>query len=1060
MNPKIIAFCETKLPSGSLIKTALPGYEICSRPTKAGKSGIAIGVKKQTFRSVLDVTTTPLSNILSIRIGMTDDKSIRIILAYAPQETENPETCEAFFTELGIEITNGLAADELPLIVGDLNSKIRRSENGIEGVSPNGKLLMETMKDYEFDILNFHPKCTGKWTHVIRTTGAASVLDYLITSSEVSKCVETVTIEEDCVLCPFRVLKEKGKTVPKYSDHNPIIATLSIRHERNKEIRPQKWKITEKGLEDFNNLTTNDFDNYLPGDSVQENYDCMEERITSAMNKCFKKAKIRKPNEIQTKYMTKYKQITAFSKKGKAQRNVAKLYVQELKKLSIEDVALAQKQKVQETLQKLTIDDKFSPNNFWQLCKKSRTHGTNSTSIESSDGTELYGDDMIKHAYLNEFVHRLRKRDIVPELANYEMRTEMICKLRLEEAKNNKEAPYTKTEYEKVVKKLKKGKSCGRDLFPPEIFIRGGDQMHSLILTLMNQIKSADIAIHQWTLVLIATIYKNKGKRKQLVNHRGIFLKQILSKMFEKLNMNQIEDNVKLVSKFQAGNRTDRSPADQTFLLRAAVDHCKYLNKALYIVLYDYKQCFDSLWLSDCLMSLWDIGVKSETLNNLKNLNQTCNMMIKTPIGITNEACVTSIVQQGSVSGGILCSASTGEVTKEDLGRGCQIGLTTIKALTFVDDIASTNTEVRDTYTSHNSIVWFSKRKRIPLNIPKCMGMGINRKSTDVLPRLKIDQEVLKWVDVATYLGDQFNISGTNKHMVEDRVKKGRACIVTATSMCNETTLGTYTVQTLLLLYKSLFLPVVLYNSQAWSNINKKEIASLKVVQLKFLKRIFHVPPSASNPITLLETGSLPIEQEIHVRQLNFLHHIVNLENNDPVKQTYQEQLKLSEEKNWGNEVRHLRTTYNLPQTDNEVAEFSKQTWKKLVKRKVKEYALEELNRQMADQKHGSQLYQYSELKQQEYMDKLSPANTRKLFHVRVGVLDVKTVRKYWYTDSLCRLCENQEETVLHVVNECPSIPRDTLVDNPYTNCLQQMEQIAVRCVRFGHMVKELESSD
>ena len=62
---------------------------------------------------------------------------------------------------------------------------------------------------------------------------------------------------------------------------------------------------------------------------------------------------------------------------------------------------------------------------------------------------------------------------------------------------------------------------------------------------------------------------------------------------------------------------------------------------------------------------------------------------------------LTSIVQQGSVSGGVLCSASTAEVTKEDLGRGCQIGLANIKAVTFVDDITTINTELEDTYLTY-----------------------------------------------------------------------------------------------------------------------------------------------------------------------------------------------------------------------------------------------------------------------------------------------------------------------------------------------------------------------
>ena len=164
-----------------------------------------------------------------------------------------------------------------------------------------------------------------------------------------------------------------------------------------------------------------------------------------------------------------------------------------------------------------------------KLCKRYRNNQSNCTSVETKDGRELFGDNMINDAYLDEFVHRLRKREIIPQLKNYERRTEQICEMYLEEAKSNKEPPYTAAEYQSVRKKLKKGKSCGRDLFPPDIFIRGGDQLHSLLLALLNVIKSSDVTIHQWTLVLIATIYKNKGNRKQLVNHRGIFLKQILS---------------------------------------------------------------------------------------------------------------------------------------------------------------------------------------------------------------------------------------------------------------------------------------------------------------------------------------------------------------------------------------------------------------------------------------------------------------------------------------------------------------------------------------------------
>ena len=52
LNPKIIALCETKLATGNTIKAMLPDYEVCAKPNKIGKSGIAIAVKLQTFASV------------------------------------------------------------------------------------------------------------------------------------------------------------------------------------------------------------------------------------------------------------------------------------------------------------------------------------------------------------------------------------------------------------------------------------------------------------------------------------------------------------------------------------------------------------------------------------------------------------------------------------------------------------------------------------------------------------------------------------------------------------------------------------------------------------------------------------------------------------------------------------------------------------------------------------------------------------------------------------------------------------------------------------------------
>ena len=984
--------------------------------------------------------------------------AVRVILGYGPQENDKLEERENFFNELDAEITNCKIANELPFVIGDMNSKLLLNQSKIEPQSPNGKLLLDVITNHEMSILNFSEKCMGKWTHVIRTTGKQSILDYAMSSPDLTPFVEEVIIDEECLFCPFSMKKEKDVFLQQYSDHNPIIIKLKIPHQKKKIPHSYNWQLTKEGLEDFQRLTTNNFDDILPRGDPQHVYNLVEGRISEAMNKCFKRRKIKPMKEIKSTYMEKYKTITRFAKGGRAQRKVAKKYIQEIVKMNLADTAALAHEKVKSTLQQLTIDNKFSPNSFWKLCKKNRPNGTHSTSIETTDGNELFGEEVIANEYLKEFSHRLRKREIIPDLKKYEERTELLCQLCLESSKQKVEPFYSNEEYEKVRKKIQRGKASGRDKIPPEIFIDGGNQLHTLLLSLFNLLKSSDYTVHQWTLVLIATIYKNKGKRKQLINHRGIFLKQIMSKMYEKLNMNRIEPAIRRMDKFQAGNRTDRSTADQTFLLRAAINHCKYVDKPLYIVLYDYTQCFDSLWLSDCILSLWKLGVQTETLNNIYNLNKTCNMVVKTPVGLTDETLIKSIVQQGSVSGGVLCSASTGEVTKENLGRGCQIGCANMKAITFVDDITTLSTEVSDTYTSNDSVQWFSKKKRLSLNIPKCMTMGINLRPSDILPRLKIDKQPIKCVEKTTVLGDSFNSVGSNKDLIDDRATKGKACIISAMSLCNEITLGVYTVETMLLLYKSLFLQVVLYNSQAWCNLTKQEISTLNTVQMKYLKRIFHAPPSTSNPITLLETGNIPIEQEINKRQLNYLHHILRQDKDDPIKMVYDEELKLSHQNNWANEVKMLRKKYEIAETDAEIEDYTKDRWKNIVDRKVKAYAIDMLNKELSCQKHGAKMFLYDQLKAQDYLKTLTPHKARKLFHVRAGILDIKTVRKYWYgdADKNCRLCHQEEEDVDHVVNRCINITRTGTIANILTNNIVDMEAIADRCICFATKVKEL----
>ena len=299
---------------------------------------------------------------------------------------------------------------------------------------------------------------------------------------------------------------------------------------------------------------------------------------------------------------------------------------------------------------------------------------------------------------------------------------------------------------------------------------------------------------------------------------------------------------------------------------------------------------------------------------------------------------------------------------------------------------------------------------------------------------------------------------GTNVDLIEDRVKKGKCCIVNSMSLCSDVTMGIHAIETLFLLYHSLFIAVVLYNAQAWSNLTKTDLKALQTIQLRFLKRTFHAPSSTSNTLTFLETGILPIRYEIHIKQLVFQHHIITLEDDDIVRITYEEQMKY-DAPNWANEISKLKKEYSIDESDTEIGGMGKKRWKRIVKKKVKEKALEDLNKEAQSQKQASKLIPYDKLAKQEYMTTLSPTQARKVFHIRTGTIDLRGVRQYTYGEiDTCRLCSAEKETVEHVVNRCPMVDRVSQVESVLSRNCEEQREMAKRCAQFQEKVDATDS--
>ena len=745
-------------------------------------------------------------------------------------------------------------------------------------------------------------------------------------------------------------------------------------------------------------------------------------------------------------------------KKGKTQRKVVKKYIQTINKVNMEEVAEFRSRRFAERLKQLTVDEKFSLDAFWKLKKSYVNNSSVLSSVENELGVEVFGTSAIINEYRSEFMSRLAPSIMDEELKRFEEMTLRMSKLCVETSASVISPNFTDKELDVAISQLKKGKSCP-DNFPPEIFIYGGKELRKFILRVVNMVKNKQEIPSKWIIFKIVTMYKKKGSLKKLVNQRGIFLTPVISKMFEILIKNRIHEKVAKVCLWQAGSRNNRSPADQTFLTRSAINHPLYLNKPLFLTLYDFRQCFDKIWLEDALLSLWKLGVNDDMLKLISAMNERSEGTVKTVAGESESFELGPKVKQGTVLGPILSSASIAECCDEQGEGGAVIGSLLIRLLAFVDDLLGLNHTVRDVHRSHKGVVFFSRKKGVDLNEEKCVILPINVTDKDAIPVLCVNGRELDVVAVAKYLGDVFNSKGNNNDLIADRVSKGLTCMVSSIALASEITLGAHLIKTLLSLYKVIFVQVTTFNSRAWDNLTKQQLCKLQTVQLKFLKRILHAPSSTTNCFTFLELGILPIEFHINISQLNFLHHILTLDVSDPVHQAYNQQKLFEFEKNWYNEVKVLRVKFELLESEDEIMSMSKEKWNFIVTNKVTKFAIEFLNKENSVKSKTSHHPQRVTLKTQEYFDYLWPEDARLLFSIRSGTLDLKTLRKYCYDsgDTLCRLCETEDETVDHIVNRCTEINRTSTISDVYSIEREDIMEVVGRVRAFVTRIGEME---
>ena len=155
----------------------------------------------------------------------------------------------------------------------------------------------------------------------------------------------------------------------------------------------------------------------------------------------------------------------------------------------------------------------------------------------------------------------------------------------------------TREEIKRAIKQLQNGKAVGPDNIPAEALKADVETMVERFYSLFEKIWEEEQVPSDWKEGYLIKIPK-KGDLSNCGNYRGITLLSIPGKVFNRIVLNRMKDEVDTkLRDHQAGFRKDRSCTDQIATLQIIVEQSLEWNTPLYINFIDYMRRHLIVWI-------------------------------------------------------------------------------------------------------------------------------------------------------------------------------------------------------------------------------------------------------------------------------------------------------------------------------------------------------------------------------------------------------------------------------------------------------------------------------
>lgn len=548
---------------------------------------------------------------------------------------------------------------------------------------------------------------------------------------------------------------------------------------------------------------------------------------------------------------------------------------------------------------------------------------------------------------------------------------------------------------DKAIKKLKNKTAPGVDNFNPEIIKELWKEQPALILNLLNNCWKSKVFPDIWKMAKLKIILKNGNKDKKVLgSYRPISLIFTLGKIFERIMVDKIEIIYKaadLEEENQYGFRKGKSTEDAILHLRNAITESS--KKYMVTLFVDIQGAFDNLWWPAIKARLIEANISYTLMTLIKSYFKKRKVIIQ-----AKNKFFYKYMEKGCPQGSILGLAAWNWCMDSLLAEIRKVFLKeTMEAIAYADDVvflikADSRKEIEHIARKTVTVLMdWCERHKLKISPNKTVAMLIKGKmNKDRNPIIKIDSGSIKFDSQVKYLGIMLD----NRCNFISHAKYVRDKITSYISTIKRIAKQEWGIKAheRNILYNMVTIPIITYASAAWYDKANHVMVRRHLLAAQRTLLLMNTRATRTTSTVALQViaGAKPLDLELTERGLKGL-----VRRNNAVM--------------WND------YKYEV------MEEFQK--WRIVDESKRIEFHIQmEWQKRWNQEEHGRHTYGFIKELNFAILNKwFTPC--RECVYIITGYGPIRSTlfKRGAEASNTCPACNNKEETVTHMLLECPA---------------------------------------